>query len=438
MSDDLQLLRNYAAQGSEDAFRMVLERYVGLVYGSALRQVGNPHFAEEITQAVFLILARKAGSLPSGTLIGGWLFRTTQFVAARALRDEVRRQRREKEAAQMETVSSSSSGSGVRETRWEEIAPRLDDALAHLRESDRAAILLRFFQQKDLAELGCALGTSENTAAKRVSRALEKLRVFLARRGAVATGAALAALLTQNAAQAAPTGLAGSTLAAVTAKAGSTTTLLLAKAALKSMFYGKACAAGVASVALLAVIGAGTLLAQKEKDFALPTEVGKTFTIEIPGLPAGAKKLELVVVSGLGAVKPFLIGKYEVTQGQYAAVMHTNPSSYKKGPDFPVEMVTWQNAKDFCTQLQAVLPGELRGKINIRLPTDEEWSIAVGLPQETGRTPKDKSGKIKKVYPWGAQWPPPPNGGNYSETLGQTLLRTNLTTESRSGRQEII
>src|SRR6266404_830956 len=104
MINDLELLRAYAANGSDDAFRTVLERYVGLVHSAALRQVRNPQLAEEVTQAVFIVLARKAASLRSGTVLAGWLFRTTRFVAARAVRDEQRRQRREQEAAFMESL----------------------------------------------------------------------------------------------------------------------------------------------------------------------------------------------------------------------------------------------------------------------------------------------------------------------------------------------
>src|SRR5215218_4421925 len=106
---------------------------------------------------------------------------------------------------------------------------------------------------------------------------------------------------------------------------------------------------------LFAVAVLTGLLAQRSggEDFKLPTKVGETVTIDIPGLPAGAKKLEFVFVPGRGEVKSFLLGKYEVTQGQYEAVMHKNPSTFKKGPDYPVEQLSWQDSKDFCARLQA-------------------------------------------------------------------------------------
>src|SRR6185436_10093653 len=138
MTDDLQLLRTYAENGSEDAFATIVQRHLGLVYSAALRQVRDSHLAEEIAQVVFVILARKAGSLRDGTILSGWLFRTTRFAAARAARGEQRRQRREHEAALMESSTS--------EPAWEEVTPILDDALADLAESDRHAILLRFFE----------------------------------------------------------------------------------------------------------------------------------------------------------------------------------------------------------------------------------------------------------------------------------------------------
>src|SRR6267378_177333 len=147
----------------------------------------------------------------------------------------------------------------------------------------------------------------------------------------------------------------------------------------------------------------------------LPKEIGKMVAIEIPGLPGGGRKLEMIMVPGLGTVEPFLLGKYEVTQGQYESMIGTNPSAFRKGPDYPVEMISWQDAKDFCAKLTASLPGELVGKMKFRLPTDEEWSIAVGLREERARIPQENSRKTPNVYPWGTDWPPPKGAGNYGD-----------------------
>src|ERR1044071_3504153 len=141
--DDLALLREYAVQKSEKAFETLVSRYADLVYSAAHRQVHNHSLAEEVTQAVFILLAQKAGSLGSRTLLPGWLYSATWFTARRALRNEKLRQRRECEAA-MQGVMDESTG----ESNWEDIAPVLDDAMMHLNERDRDAILLRFFKQK--------------------------------------------------------------------------------------------------------------------------------------------------------------------------------------------------------------------------------------------------------------------------------------------------
>jgi len=143
---------------------------------------------------------------------------------------------------------------------------------------------------------------------------------------------------------------------------------------------------------------------------------GKSVVIDLPGLPSGAKKLELVMLvpkKGSG-IAPFMIGKYEVTQGQWQAVMGYNPSNFKNGPDYPVEMVSWDDTKAFCAKVNAMvkqLPNELR----FRLPTDKEWSWAVGLENESGNTPEEKDRKIADVFPWGTQWPLPKGSGNYCD-----------------------
>lgn len=258
MTDDLTLLRAYANDGAEDAFQTVVERHLGLVHSAALRQVGDPHLAQEVTQAVFLILARKAASLNSATILAGWLFRTTRFAASQALRAARRRRRYEQEAAQMLPTTTPDAP----EVPWEDVAPHLDEAVAGLGDTDRHAILLRFFERKEMKEVGSALGSTEDAAKKRVGRALDKLRHFLARRGIALSAAALGSALMTNAVQAVPAPL-YQTIAATVAADGiaATTTLELAIQTMKAMFLTQLQKAAVIAVLLLVAVGLGSLFA---------------------------------------------------------------------------------------------------------------------------------------------------------------------------------
>src|ERR1039457_7179587 len=106
MSDDMTLVREFAANQSEPAFATLVERHIALVHSAALRQVGDAHLAEEITQAVFIILARKAASLGTKTILSAWLYRTTRYAAADALKARRRRQAREQEAHMQSILNS--------------------------------------------------------------------------------------------------------------------------------------------------------------------------------------------------------------------------------------------------------------------------------------------------------------------------------------------
>src|SRR4029077_1838248 len=184
MLDDRQLLARYLTEGSEAAFSEIVSRYVNLVYSAALRRTGgDAHAAPDVAQSVFTDLARKAGSLPRNIVLAGWLHRASSFAAAQWMRTERRRYAREQTALAMNASKSDPAPD------WESIRPLLDDALDRLNSVDRDALLLRFFEQPSLAEVGSALGSTEDSARKRISRALEKLRSALARRGVTTTTA---------------------------------------------------------------------------------------------------------------------------------------------------------------------------------------------------------------------------------------------------------
>lgn len=244
MSDTDRLLRDYAEKSAEGAFRELVSRYVDLVYSVAFRRTGgDAHLAEDVVQTVFADLARKARSLKGETLLGGWLHRHTCFVSSTLMRGERRRRERERKAIEMNTLLQSG------DSPWQEIGPVLDEAVNELDDADRQAVLLRFFEKHDLRSIGAALGTNEDAAQKRVSRALDKLRVLLAKRGVSLSLAALATFLGGQAVLAAPAGLAAqvSNTVLASAAAGVGFTALLLKLMTPTKL---AIAFGVAAVAV--------------------------------------------------------------------------------------------------------------------------------------------------------------------------------------------
>jgi RNA polymerase sigma factor (sigma-70 family) len=216
MSDAADLLRRYAEHGADDAFTDFTRQYFDLVYSAALRQVGgDTHAARDVAQNVFTDAARRASLLARHPAIVGWLYTSTHFWAAKFRRTEERRRRREQIAYVM------NEGEG-QPTDWSAIRPHLDEAMQALPARDREAVLMRFFEQMSFAAIGQKLGVQENTASMRVSRALQKLRLVLARRGVTSTGAALGTVLAQQAVGAAPSGACAAIASTALASTGGT------------------------------------------------------------------------------------------------------------------------------------------------------------------------------------------------------------------------
>jgi RNA polymerase sigma factor (sigma-70 family) len=218
-NDDMALVREYAATQSEPAFAELVSRHLDLVHSAALRQVGDPDLAKDVAQSVFIILARKAGTLGESTILPAWLYRTTRHAAADALKAQRRRQRREQEAFMQSTLDESPTTDAK---AWLLLAPLLDEAMAHLGENDRTAILLRYFGNKTSREIATALKVNEEAAQKRVTRALNKLRAIFGRAGIALPAALIASAISANSVQAAPAGLAAA-IVSTTAKGAFTT-----------------------------------------------------------------------------------------------------------------------------------------------------------------------------------------------------------------------
>jgi RNA polymerase sigma factor (sigma-70 family) len=221
---DMELLASYTGNGSEAAFTELVHRHLDLVYSAALRQVRSPQLAEEVAQSVFADLARNAARLQPETVLAAWLYQVARRTAVDVIRRESRRQLREQLALEMADMNDHPS-------IWKEIEPLLEEAMERLEPAERSAILLRFFENRNLREVGETLGTSEDAAQKRVSRAVDRLREFLSQRGVTVGASGLALALSANAVQSAPLGLAmtistGATAATISAAAfhGATTT----------------------------------------------------------------------------------------------------------------------------------------------------------------------------------------------------------------------
>ena len=240
--DDLQLLRQYVKDGSQDAFAAIVREHVDLVYGTARRLVGDEQLAEDVAQAAFAVLAQKAKQVEPG-----WLVNATRLAANEARRSKLCREKHEWRAAQMRSSKSSEDGD---EPTLEQLTPLLDEALCRLGEADRTAVAMRFLEGRSFAEVAAAMGSSEEAARKRVERAVEKLRGTFMKKGFAPSVGGLMVVLAAHQAQAAPAGLAGS-ISATAISGGAGTGAILAKGAMKIMTMAKV------KVAAVVVLGLG-------------------------------------------------------------------------------------------------------------------------------------------------------------------------------------
>jgi RNA polymerase sigma factor (sigma-70 family) len=292
--NELPLLAEYADGGSHEAFGALVDQYIDLVYSSARRQVRDAHLAEDVTQVVFIVLAQKAKSIPRDRPLSAWLLKTTSYTAANARRLRSRRQDYERKAAEM---AADIERSKEDDASWQELSPMLDEGLSKLKAADRDALLLKFFEKKSLREVGIALGVSEEAAAKRVTRAVDKLREHFNRRGIAVSSAALDFGLGSDAVHSSPAGL-SHTIAhgALNTAAATSTGTTLAKHLVMLMTVKKA--AVVAGVCALMLAGAGGVVVATKYIGSTPKR--HEVIVEIPKSPWTATFSDGTAVEVLG------------------------------------------------------------------------------------------------------------------------------------------
>jgi len=368
---DWELIRAYVQQRSEDAFTQLVQRYVDLVYSSAARQVQNADLAQDVTQAVFLLLARKGGEFRPGTVLAGWLFRTTRFIAARAMRADQRRKRREEESASMTTPTAQTDSDAL---TWDQVAPLLDQAIAALPEIDRQAILLRFLARKPFREVGQELGLEGEATRKRVSRALEKLRLFFGKKGVVLTTAALSAGLAERAIQAAPAQLVPRIAAALHAGASPVgTAAALVEAAQRSIFFGKARVAVGWGLVVLIFLGLSAWLAPR---MTRGRSVG-TKRAESVAEPSPAARQRVAVLTSRAALQTIRFSLMVIAQEDATPVTQARL------------LVDWWNG-DQCSKLP-VLQTDMHGIVEFDAPKP---------PFDVMRLWVSADGRVPKILEW--------------------------------------
>ncbi len=295
--NDLELLNNYVREGSEPAFAELVNRHVGLVYSTALRQLnGAPQLAEDVTQTVFCSLAKKASQLTAHTSLAGWLYTSVRYAASDARRAEQRRSLREQESYAMNRLAELDGAAAD----WEQLRPVIDETMNELDGEDREAVLLRYFQGCPLAEIGDRLGIKENAARMRVDRALEKLRVALVKRGITSTAVILATSLTSYAISTVPTGLAAKVCQAalvgnVAVVTGSGLALLLGNRLMKFSI-----AAGIAAIIAIPVIYHAMSVRQAPAQLQVASVSTTTQSVIVATTPPSANTQSNPAASGNG------------------------------------------------------------------------------------------------------------------------------------------
>lgn len=347
MDQDAELLRCYLNNRSEESFAALVHRHLPMVYSAALRQVGgDTHRAQEVAQTVFTLFVRKAGKLQSHPAPTGWLYTCTHFVAAKVRRSEQRRLRREREAQAMHDHAQDATAT----IEWDRLRLVIDDAMLGLKEHDRTAVLLRFFENRTFAEIGAQLRLSENAARMRVDRALDALRSEMARRGIVSAAAALGFALSGQATVAIPTGLAAAIASSAPATAAGGLAIFMGSPFFKT--------AVVAAVTLTGVTG---LFLQHQEIEKLRAENARLR----PSSAAVAAKNDVQSGNSVGTLRT----EIQRLQAQVDQLRNTPANS-------------WQERVGLLREVLDKLPEQRIPEL--QLATDDDWLDAAKSGRQSG------------------------------------------------------
>ena len=383
---DWELLQKFAGEGSHEAFEEIVRRYGGWCIRRARRQAGDGGVAEDVTQAVFIILARKAGRLPRGTVLAGWLVYTTRFAAMQARKSEERRKVRERRIAMENQEAGSKEQEGV-----EELTPHLDEALAKLGGKDRDVVVMRYLEGRSFGEVSAAVGISEEAAKKRVARGMEKLRKIFVRKGVFVSvsvsAAGLGAALGGVPAHAAPVSLSAAAVLAHAGGAGASgvASVSIAKGAMQMIAWAKVqLAVGVAAAVVVAG-GVGTMVVHRAMAEGKPTiAVAATGPMpaasQLAGSPTEAvMKLKTFLDSGDPAVYAAAHGKQTAEEEKFSAALVAGVAAQRKfvagyrgkirsGAALPESLIVWR----------AISDEQIRGAQVTRV---DDKTVEVNVPQ---------------------------------------------------------
>ncbi|MGZ4963547.1 MAG: RNA polymerase sigma factor [Limisphaerales bacterium] len=398
---DMDLVRQYAARQAEPAFEMLVKRHVNLVYSTALRRVGNPAAAEEITQAVFIILARKAAKLRPDTVVPAWLHETTRYVAASFLRGEIRRRHREQEAYMQSSLQSSE------DAVWDQLAPLLDEAIGRLRTDDRSVVVLHYFQKQTTRQIAAALNIGEEAARKRLTRAVGKLRQDFFKRGINVSATALSGIVPAHSMQAAPVLLAKTLTASALVDGATASTSTLVKGALKIMAWTKAKTAAVATAVVILAAITGTMAVRSATNHSRASALEKRveqFTVEayylevpesdIPSvLTAGTaikttndNSAEIMDWSKMDAVLRSLRSHGVKTPGPQKVVSLFGRQTQISGNNYVLDLFPTLLADGYGIKLKMKMPASSGNPLTVEANLWDGQTLALGGPPSGGQT----------------------------------------------------